>query len=281
MNKRPATIHIFSWVWIIAFITLTALTHAETLSEVELIKIIEAQSTLKIEWTSITQTEQLSRIEAIIKMYENWLKTDPENVEGLILYGKWLYSIGLDDKAFAIFKKANALSPNIAVIHQQLANYYAEHEAPQEAYEHLNKALELKPEEPIYWLQMGELLLHYKAIFMQLNRFNDFTFDLALEDAFSEAIKLNPQEPYYQKRQAEAFFYQNNPNWKEAEDAWLKLFKKAHSFEEREYTALQLAHIYYQLKNPQALYTYLNQVQSMVYSEAKYKLLETAKHLQK
>lgn len=259
-------------LWLYSLVPFSLIATIENLSQIELTQLLEKQTQLAKDWPNITSTEQLSRTETLIKDYEQWLVNNPDNFEGLLLYGKWLYSIGLNEKSFEIFQKINSKNPDIAVVHQQLANYYAEHAQPQAAYEHLTKALNLDPKQSIYWVQMGELLIHYKDILIHLNDFTPFTLDLALEDTFAQAVNLEPDNLYYRKRQAEAFFYQTHPNWPLAFEYWKALFQSAKNFEEREYSALQAAHTAYEL-NDASIYFYLNQVQSMTYAQAKYTLL--------
>ena len=54
------------------------------------------------------------------------LLDNPDDINALLLFGKFLRKTGLHENAISIFLKADQINPNIAVIKQELGNFLVE-----------------------------------------------------------------------------------------------------------------------------------------------------------
>ena len=90
--------------------------------------------------------DALSLKSKIDALWAEYLAEFPDDVDALVLNGKFLRATGDDELSYKQFSHADALSPNLPVVKQQLANYEAEHGLAKHAYDNIRAAVSLAPE---------------------------------------------------------------------------------------------------------------------------------------
>ncbi|OYV45994.1 MAG: hypothetical protein B7X06_03935 [Verrucomicrobia bacterium 21-51-4] len=153
-----------------------------------------------------------------------------------------------------------ALNPNVAVVHQQLANYYAEKGRHQEAFSAITRAIELEPSIAIYYYQLGELLYVYQKEFIQDSKWNIEYWDSQMLGAFEKAYTLDPKNQTLELRYAQSFFDLEIPRWPEALAAWSTIEKKTPVGAQQEYVFTQKARVLIELNRYQEAKKYLDRV---------------------
>lgn len=227
--------------------------HRKSLAEQTLEGIVEEQNTLIRELSqnlsAYPENERDRRIDNILRRYETFLSDNPDSVNGYILYGKFLYAVGLLEDANKAFLMANKKDPNIPVVKQQIGNYLAEKGDFALAYAYFSNAIDLSPNTAIYHFQLGELLHVYKESFIREKIFTPEQLDNLMQESFLKATNLDPNQWAYQMRYGESFYDIDNPNWEKALRLWDNLEAKAGNRRDLEIIYLHQARIQIKLRN--------------------------------
>lgn len=198
---------------------------AEALSfaDERLLGIVEEQERLfaRIEARGRYRVEDLSfRVQSIAQRYEEFLAQNPDHVLALILYGKLLRRVGEREYAHLMFLRAGQERPDLAVVHQQVGNYYAEEGRYGQALQSFLRAVELAPEEAVYHFALGELLHTYRAELIGAAIYSEAEVDAGMHDAFRQAADLAPDDFDLQFRYGESFYDLPAPDWETALAHW-------------------------------------------------------------
>jgi len=224
---------------------------SESLAEATLKQLVRRErETIGRYETSVTK-EDISRIEAelqsVVDGYEKLLAAAPQFAAGYVAYGMLLQRLDQREAALGAFLKADEIDPNIAVAKNQLGNYFAEEGQFVEAMGFYLMAIELEPQEPLYHYQLGNLLHEYREAFVAEGLYQPETIDLKTQEAFREAVRLDPDALPYRFRYAQSFFDVARPNWKLALEEWTRLGELAQDDFERQVVDLHLARARYEL----------------------------------
>lgn len=195
---------------------------APTRIERTLLDITETESQLfhSMETGELKQEDFERRAIALSYRYDELISRDPNNVEVLILYGKYLRRLGQNRQANVFFAHADRLSPNLAVVKQQLGNYLAEEGNYPEALTYYMKAVELEPNEAVYHYGIGELLATFRDKFVADGAFTEDAIDTQTLAAFAKAVELAPGDKDFAFRHAEAYYDIRTPRWEAALALW-------------------------------------------------------------
>jgi len=188
----------------------------------------------------LSEQELTRRAQQLLSSYESYVEDNPRDVNGLILYGKFLRQMGQPRHATGLFLEADKIDPRLAVVKQNIANYLVEEGRLADALPFLLKAIELEPNEPVYHHQLGTFLFLFKEDLLSLGIASAQTNDRSMHEAFGSASKLAPDNFEYKLRYAQSFFDLSDPDWNKALGIWRELRKQDQnrSTAEREYLAL-------------------------------------------
>lgn len=176
----------------------------------------------------LRESDVRPRFEEIGNLYAGILVDNPDEVMPLILYGKLLRRLGERENAQALFMRANSLDPSLAVVKQQLGNYYAEEERPGVALALYLEAIALAPEEAVYYYGLGELLFTFREDFLaEPEAFTRRSLDSQMLEAFRQAVNLAPENHDFQMRYGEAFLDLEQPDWLSALAHWENFQQRA------------------------------------------------------
>jgi len=196
----------------------------------------------------IAQDEFERKVLTISYRYNELIARDPNNVETLILYGKFLRRLGKNEQADIMFTHADHVSPDIAVVKQQLGNYLAEEGNYSEALKYYQKAVDLAPGEAVYHYGMGELIATFRDKFAADGVFSEKDADDRSLAEFTKACELDPSNKDFAFRRGEAYYDVVQPDWNAALVAWKDMEKRTNlSPYERDAVRLHTAKVYCEL----------------------------------
>jgi len=187
-----------------------------------LMSIQEDQEALFVQMseTQISEDDFQRRVLHIASRYDEILATSPNNIDMLILYGKFLRRINQNDKANLMFSHADTLDENIAVVKQQIGNYLAETGDYAEALAYYLRAVELDPAQAVYHYGIGELLATFRDKFVADGIYSNDLMDKLILEAFSKASAIEPANKDFLFRNGEAYYDLHTPRWDEALALW-------------------------------------------------------------
>lgn len=185
-----------------------------------------------------SKADQFRRIQDLVIDYNTFLIDNPDHLYALILYGKLLRTIGKDEAAYRVFLRADAVDPEIAVVHQQMGHYLSEKGKFAEALERFKKATELSPETALYHYQFARFLHGYRDVLIEKGLRDRAALEDQMLQAFKQAAYLEPENRDFQFRYAETFYDLEEPDWSRALQLWEALRNTSQN--EREAAAITL-----------------------------------------
>ena len=180
-------------------------------------------------------------LQSIVDGYEALISAAPNYVAAFISYGMMLHRIGERIPSNAMLIRADQIDPYHAIVKNQLGNYQAEEGNYPEAMGFYQMAIDLRPDEPLYHYQLGNLLFSYKNFFIDDKLFLPEGIDLEIQNRFRKAAMLAPAHLPYRIRYAQSFFDIARPNWEAALEEWQQLVNFVESPEEKQMMQLYMA----------------------------------------
>lgn len=162
-------------------------------------------------------TIQLSELASA---YASLLHEYPENTTLLLHYGKFLRLVGEDARAADTFKRVLALDDSVAVAYQQLGNIHAENGRYKEAWPLFQSCIKLAPDVALYQYQMGEFIHVFHQLMEADGLLRPAESDKRMQEAFANAVKLDPGSETLLWRYAQSFYDVHQPDWQKALSAW-------------------------------------------------------------
>lgn len=187
--------------------------------------------------------ERDRRLLEINRAYENFVVQNQRYVYGLILYGKFLRRIDDRSRAHKYFMQAQRLDPEISVVYQQLAVFFAEEGEYKAAVASFLKAIELDPRIAVYHYQLGEILALYHRELIRAEIMTEEEYIRQMTGAFENAVRLEPSNLHYQWRYGEIFFQLDDPDWDKALLHWQRLRRQTPLLHEKDLVRLQEARV--------------------------------------
>ena len=182
-----------------------------------------------------------TELQSIVDGYEALISAAPNYVAAFISYGMMLHRIGERIPSNAMLIRADQIDPYHAIVKNQLGNYQAEEGNYPEAMGFYQMAIDLRPNEPLYHYQLGNLLFSYKNFFIDDKLFLPEGIDLEIQNRFRKAAMLAPAHLPYRIRYAQSFFDIAKPNWEAALEEWQQLVNFVESPEEKQMMQLYMA----------------------------------------
>ena len=142
-------------------------------------------------------------------------------------------------KADSCFKEADEMNPNIAVVKQQLSVYEAESGAAIEAYGHIEDALALEPDVPVYNIQAAQTILFFRDEISKEKNIPREELDKKMIFYYRRAAELAPGDSTLQWKYARAFYDVKNADWNAALKQWDFVLENCAAFDVEKHTALE------------------------------------------
>lgn len=218
-----------------------------SLMESRLLNLQERQQSLLAKWAATRNEDEKSALAGqamnLVHDYESIVIANPQETLPLLLYGKFLRQIDEPERAQQMFLKANALDPKLAVVKQQLANYFAETGDHRGALIFFLAATELEPGQAVYHFSLGQCLATFTHKYLADAVYDRATLDKLTQQAFAEAVRLEPENRDFQFRYGESFYDVENPDWTTALAHWDRLLSQARTDTETEVVSLHKARV--------------------------------------
>ncbi len=188
-----------------------------SLLEQKVARLVERQ-TAYLDRLAVVQNDEdratlEQRIVEICREYEAMIAENPYELLPYLVYGKLLRQIGERDRAHEMFQRANAVDTRVAVVKQQLANYFAEEGSYPQALLFFLAAIELAPHEAVYHYSLGELFYIYREEFLGDGAYTREELDQLMQDGFRQAALLAPENADFQFRYGESFYDVEKVDW--------------------------------------------------------------------
>lgn len=219
----------------------------------------------------------LARFAAVRQGYEDLIKQHTNNVEIRIAYASYLGDTSDEDTAAEQLEIARAIAPQDPVIWNNLANIYGHIGDVKKAFDYYTKAIELKPDESLYYHNFGTtIFLFRKDAKEHYNITEQQVFDRAL-NLYSNAIRLDPQDFKLAADVAQTYYGIQPPRVEDALRSWTNAFSLATDDEEREGVHTHFARIKIKAGHFAEAQAHINSVTNQMYAELKTRLIRVLK----
>jgi len=180
--------------------------------------------------------------------------------------------MGEEDEEVVQLEKARDLDPTIPAVWNNLANYYGEHGPLTNAFICYEKAIQLDPNEPVYYHNFGTTVYLFRNDVKDYYHINEQqVFDKAL-DLYAKAMKLSPKDFPLATDVAQSYYGIKPLRAEEALKSWTNALAIAHDAIEREGVYLHFARINWMAGRNNQARAYLNSVTNAMYAELKKRL---------
>ena len=184
-----------------------------------------------------------ARFASVKKNYEDFLKRHPDSVRGHLAYGSFLNDIGDEQAAMLQNESARQLDPKNPAAWNNLANYYGENGPITNAFIYYAKAVELNPNEPVYYQNFATMVYLYRPDARQFYGINEQqVFDKALA-LYRQAMKIAPDNFVLATDYAQSYYGIKPLRTNDALMAWTNALQIAHDDNEREGVLIHLARV--------------------------------------
>jgi tetratricopeptide (TPR) repeat protein len=185
----------------------------------------------------------LERFASVRKGYEDFILAHPDHARARIAYASFLGDINDEEGARDQLEKAMALDGKDPAALNNLANIYAHIGPIEKAFECYSKAIELKPQESLYFHNLGNVVFLFRKDAMEIYHINEQqVFDKAL-DLLQHALRLDPDNFPLATEVAQTYYGVTPARTDDALRAWTNAMSLAHDQLEREGTEIHLARV--------------------------------------
>lgn len=212
------------------------------------------------------------RIAPIRKAYEDFIKKYPDYADGRVAYASFLDSIGDDDAEYAQLLKATEVNPKLPSAWNNLGNYYGEHGPITNAFISYEKAIQLDPNEPVYYHNFGTTVYLFRKDVREYYHIQEQqVFDKAL-DLYAHATKLDPTNFALASDVALTYYGIKPLRTNAALAAWTNALDLAQNEQDREGVYLHLARLQIAAGNFAEAQARLDAVTNPMYNDLKKRL---------
>ncbi len=214
----------------------------------------------------------LQRLEPVRKSYEDFLERRPGHARAHLAYGSFLMEVD-EEEAVKHMEKSRELDPKNPAAWNNLANHYGHRSPVKKAFEYYAKAIELNPNESVYYQNLATSVFLFRKDAKEFYNFDEQqVFDRSLE-LYRKALKLDPDNFVLATDYAMTYYGIRPVRHNEAVAAWEQALKIAGTDEQREGVYLHLARIKLDAERFDEVRTHLNNVTNASYMELKRRLV--------
>jgi tetratricopeptide (TPR) repeat protein len=159
------------------------------------IKQTNDQSTNSFSASQITLKLKIhQRIEQVKNGYEAFLKKYPNHTKAMIAYASFLSDIGKEEESFQQLETAKQKDPKNPAVWNNLANYYGHNDSTTNAFYHYEKAIELNPNEPVYYKNFATTIYMFRDESMEYYKLSEEQVIEKAAGLYKKALQLNPKD---------------------------------------------------------------------------------------
>lgn len=183
------------------------------------------------------------RRELVRSGYEDFIKRHPNHAPARLAFASFLEDSHDLSGALEQMLTAKEVDPANPAAWNNLANYYGHYGDVTNAFFHYEKAIELNPQEPVYYQNFGTTVFLFRKDVMSYYGINEQqVFDKALT-LYSNAMVLNPADFLLATDVAMTYYGIKPPRNKEAVKAWNYALQLAEGSLQREGVLIHLGRI--------------------------------------
>jgi len=217
----------------------------------------------------------------IRKRYEEFIQHHPKHARGRVAYASFLGDMHDEEGAQVQLEKALELDPTIPAVYNNLANIYG-HEGPtKKAFEYYAKAIELNPNESVYYHNFGTTVYLFRK---DAREFYGITeqqvFDKAL-DLYAKAMKLDPTNFPLASDVAQTYYGIKPTRTDDGLRAWTNALAIAHDEIEREGVYLHFARLKLHAERFDEARAHIKAVTNEMYADLKKRLARNIEEQEK
>ena len=214
-----------------------------------------------------------ARFAPVRKGYEDFLKKHPKHAKARIAYGSFLGDLHHEEGAQEQLETALTLETNNPAVYNNLANIYGHTGELKKAFEYYAKAIQLNPQEPVYYHNFGTTVYLFRTDAKEYYGINEQqVFDKALQ-LYSNAIRLDPTNFPLATDVAETYYGIKPRRTEEALKAWTNALSIAHDEIEREGVHIHFARIKFQAGRHAEARAHLNAITNTMYADLKRRIM--------
>jgi len=214
----------------------------------------------------------LQRFEPIGKAYQDFLERHPKHTRARAAYASFLSDTKDEDSAREQLELALSYDTNNPAVYNNLANIYGHTGPVKKAFEYYEKAIQLNPEESVYYHNFGTTVYLFRQDAMeQYGITKEQVFDKALM-LYSNAMRLEPKDFPLASDIAQTYYGIEPMRVEAALRSWTNALGLAHDEIEREGVYLHFARIKLRASRFAEAHEHLNAVTNELYFELKKRL---------
>jgi tetratricopeptide (TPR) repeat protein len=214
----------------------------------------------------------LQRLVPVRKSYEEFLKRHPGHTRTRLAYGSFLMDLDEEDEAVKQMEKAREIDPKNPAAWNNLANHYGHRGPVTNAFEYYAKAIELNPNEPVYYQNLATTVFLFRVDATNFYRCTEQqVFDRSLK-LYRKALRLAPTNFLFASDYAMTFYGIRPARNDDALAAWEAALKIAPNSQEREGVHLHLARVQLNAGRLDEARQHLDQVSDPIYNDLKKRL---------
>jgi tetratricopeptide (TPR) repeat protein len=231
--------------------------------------------------SSITlRARVLQRLEPVRKGYDDFLKRRPGHTRARLAYGSFLMDLGEEDEAVKQMEKAREIDPRNPAAWNNLANHYGHRGPVTNAFAYYAKAIELNPNEPVYYQNLATTVFLFRPDATNYYRCTEQqVFDRSL-DLYRQALRLAPTNFVLAADYAMTFYGIKPARTEDALAAWRAALALTQDSGQRQGVHVHLARLQINAGRFDEARRELDQVQDPVYDDLKKRLLRNIEQKQ-
>jgi tetratricopeptide (TPR) repeat protein len=181
------------------------------------------------------------RQKEVKKLYEEFIEKHPTHAKVRLAYGSFLSDMKDEEGAAQQWEKSLELDRKNPAAWNDVANIYGHDGRVKKAFEYYAKAIELNPNESLYYQNMATTVYLFRKDAMEFYNISEQeVFDKAL-DLYRKAVKLKPTDFPLYSDYAQSFYGTNPPRWEDGLKAWEGALKIARDEVERQGVLVHIA----------------------------------------
>jgi tetratricopeptide (TPR) repeat protein len=211
----------------------------------------------------------LARFAKVRRGYDDFLARHTNHARAHLAYAGFLQDIQQEGDAVPHMEKARELEPTNPAPWNNLANYYGHFGEVKKAFEYYAKAIELNPNESVYFQNLGTTVYLYRKDAMEFYQINEQqVFDKAM-GLYASARKLEPDDFPLATDVAQSFYGIRPFRTNDALVAWTNAFNLARDDIERQGVHVHFARINWLIGRTNLASAHLDDITNEMYAEIK------------
>ncbi len=214
-----------------------------------------------------------ARLAPIRKAYEEFIAQHPDHAGVRLAFASFLEDQNDEEAALLHLEKARELDPKNPAAWNNLANHYG-HDGPvKKSFEYYAKAIELNPNEPVYYQNFATTVYLFRKDAMEFYSITEQqVFDKAL-GLYEKAFQLAPEDFNLATDLAQTYYGIKPTRTDDALKAWTNALAVAHDDVEREGVHVHFARFKWHAGRTNEARAHLNLVTNTLYGDLKRRLL--------